>query len=297
MSDPRPSRVPAWASLLNESRFARFDGLVRATLARSGHRVRFGEGCVEVELAAGTATLGLGNLLQVCHASPPDDWPGLIELHFEKLLTLGEVGRELPGQRLLGSFETARPALRVRLWPKAQLAVLPQIAQREDLPGLATTLVLDLPEDIRALTWDDVARLAVPVDRLFTCALENVLHCCPPARVRVDHQLPVVFLHSGKGDYFAASHALLLAHHRDCLGPHGAIFAVPHRHMVVVHPLHGMPETRALDHLAHFVRQCHEQGPNSIDPGLFRCFDGRHERFDAAARARFAAALTTRGDG
>lgn len=133
--------------------------------------------------AAGTATLGLGNLLQVCHASPPDDWPGLIELHFEKLLTLGEVGRELPGQRLLASFETARPALRVRLWPKAQLAVLPQIAQREDLPGLATTLVLDLPEDIRALTWDDVARLAVPVDRLFACCGSRT--CCTSARRRV----------------------------------------------------------------------------------------------------------------
>ncbi|MBI5853205.1 MAG: hypothetical protein HZB39_19530 [Planctomycetes bacterium] len=298
MSDRPSACVPAWASLFNRTRFDRFMMLIRERLERSGERFRIGEGCVDVERVTGVATLGLGNLLQICHRSPFDDWPKLIDEHFTALLRIGEPGQAIPGEDLLADPERGRSALRVRLLPANQLRGLEPVASRQDLPGVATTIVLDLPSDIRALTWTDLERLRLGPDESFALALDNVRRRHPPQCMKVeDDSAPVRFLYSQPGDWFAASHALLLDQHDGCRGRYGALVGVPHRHMVAVHPIEDGRVATAIERLAPFVRQCHTDGPGSISPALFWCHDGRFDLVDAGTKVRLSARIRRAGGG
>ncbi len=292
MSDQPAACVPAWASIFNRTRFDCFMTLVRERLERSGERFTFGDGFVDVEREIGTATLGLGNLLQICHRAPVDDWPALIDEHFTALLRIGTPGSTMPGDELLAEPLRARRALRLRLLPASQIAGMAQVASREDLPGVITTLVLDLRNDIRALTWDDCRRFVDPPARLFEIALDNVRLKHPPQHLHVDESAPLRFLCSGHGDYYAATHALLLARHPGHLGRFGAIVGVPSRHMVAVHAIEDERVVQAIHRLTPFVQQCYRDGPGSITPVLYWHHDGRFERFDASARDRLRERVT-----
>lgn len=298
MSDRPSACVPAWASILNRTRFDRFMALIRERLERSGERFNVGEGFVDVEREIGTASLGLGNLLQICHRAPVDDWPTLIDEHFTALLRIGATGLVMPGDDLLADPEKAQWALRLRLLPASHVAGMAQVAAREDLPGVMTTLVLELPSDIRALTWEDCKRFAVPPAQLFQTALDNVRRRNPPQVMRVDDdEAPVRFLYSGKGDYFAATHALLLPRHKGCMGRFGALVAVPHRHMVAVHAIEDERVVTAILRLMPFVQQCYRDGPGSITPSMFWHHDGRFEPLDSATRERLREKVTGRAGG
>ena len=307
MSDRHHESVPRWATLMNEVRFERFMSLVRATLEGTGNHFEVGDGVVTVARAAGaTAALGLGNLLQLCQAAPLDDWPQLVTSHLTALLEVGDGANDAPGQRLLQRFDLARPSLRVRLWPRQQVHGLLEVVTREDLPGVATTLVLDLPRDIRALTARDIAAWGVPTDELLAIGLENVRRHCPPYASRFEPLAPVTFLTSRDRDYYAASHVLLLGSYSGCVGKHGALVGVPHRHLAVVHAIEDRRVFAALEHLGSFVRRCFDEGPGSIDPDLFWFRDGRFTRLsfvpgkDGALHftpsAEFGAVLDQLGD-
>lgn len=297
MADDGDPRVPAWAHLMNAPQFARFVAIVEAGL---GGKVWSGDprsGALEVERVDGhRLQVGLTNLLQLCHALPPDDWAAAVEDHFGKLLGPRAAADHAIERALVADFGQARASLRVRLWPAEYRDEVgaANLVWREDLPGVVTGLVLDLPWSVRALQPAEVAAWGVPVGELFALALEQVWRHCPPQLERVGHaDLPeVLFLTSAEGDFFAASHALLLDRHGGALGRHGALVGVPHRHMVVVHGIEDLRVVGAVNRLLPFVRRCFDEGPGSIDPDLFWYRAGRFLRLpctvaeDGALRLR-----------
>jgi hypothetical protein len=276
-------RVPDWAQLMNAPQFARFVAILETALAAHPWSGDLRSGALEVERVDGARVqLGLTNLLQVCHAAPPDDWPAAVADHFEKLLGPRAAADHAIETALVADFGRARGALRVRLWPadyRDQVGA-GNLVWREDLPGIVTGLVLDLPWSVRALQPAEVAAWGLPVADLFALGLQQVWRNCPPQLERVGHaDLPeVLFLTSPAGDFFAASHALLLDRHAGALGRHGALVGVPHRHMVVVHAFEDLRVVGAVNRLLPFVRRCWEEGPGSIDPDLFWYRGGRFLR-------------------
>jgi hypothetical protein len=76
--------------------------------------------------------------------------------------------------------------------------------------------------------------------------------------------------------FFVATHALFLHEHPDCLGAHGALVVVPHRHAVLCSPVHDLRVVTAVQRMAILADRMERQGPGSISPRLYyRYPDGR----------------------
>jgi hypothetical protein len=74
--------------------------------------------------------------------------------------------------------------------------------------------------------------------------------------------------------FFVASHALLLEEHPECVGPFGALVGVPHRHVMLVFPIHDLRVLPAIHMMIPIIAGMERDGPGSISPLLYWYKDG-----------------------
>jgi hypothetical protein len=251
-----------------------FVELVRGEFQSCGAAVAIDDGVAVVEEGELRGRYGLGNVAQLCRGRPRAEWPQLIAGHFGALRRALQESVAAEGGR---SFEEAAPLLAVRLWPPEFIDQVGRdhVVWRDDLPGTATVLVFDLPETIRQVDPADVAAWGKAPEELFALAINNLRRMPRPEIRRQELAEGVrVTLFSGASSY-VASEVLRLEHFPGCTGRHGALVAVPSRHVLLAYPVESAEAAKAMAMLVPIVAGLHERGPGSISARLYWYHDGR----------------------
>jgi hypothetical protein len=251
------ARLPAWARLFDEERYAQFTGMVREAL---------GEAQAPFELLDDHAKLPgwdlpLLPLAEECAAKPIEEWPLLIRAALKRRESEEKLGRELDAVR--GDFDKARALLKVRV----QTNQGPGLVSAPIAGGLHAALVLDLPSFVTPVRPADLASWDRPAVELVKLALENV-----KAQERVELKpLEVagarIFAVSGQSVFVAtlglAAEDLL----RDA-GKLGVLVAMPSAHLLLCHAIDGKKSLKALEAMAAGSLQAFENGPAPLVPHL-----------------------------
>lgn len=257
----KAAKTPEWAARLDDDQFAEFCEHVRQALAPHGGG-RMGEGFVTV---SGHATrYGLTNLLQQWALSEPAARPDLVALHFHNLFE-AQASAPPSTDALLGSI---RPRVRNRDYPGA--VTVPSISQTI-ADGVDAVLCVDLPTAVSNLTAEQHALTGRTTPELWELAISQI-----------DDGLPVHEETLGDGvtafagdSFFVASRVLDLERFAGPVPPSGALVAIPHRHMMLVHPIETTRALTALNTMIGAADHFFRQGPGSIVPYVFWL---RHDR-------------------
>jgi hypothetical protein len=188
----------------------------------------------------------------------------------------------------------ARRLVKARLVPEDR--VTDDLVHRPVLPGIEAVLVFDLPDRLVPLGPRNLAALldaAEPAaDRTDDAddggGTEEALwqdafdHVAAEALPDIDVEefgegVPLMLLASNS--FFCATNALWIERFLDP-PPHGLLFAVPHRHVVLVHAIHDHGVALALPNLVLLARHNYAEGEGAISPDVFWWHDGEVARID-----------------
>jgi hypothetical protein len=254
--------VPDWAPFDTAKDHRAFIDAVTADLRRRDMTVELGDGVVLARQPGADEPhqLGLANLSQLCHAADPDDWSRIIASHFTSLLSMQ--GRDLDA--LAADYEQVKPILRVRLMPDESMGgiELPQSVARPVAPGILAVLVFDFPDSTATVDADHLAGWPVDRDEVFERALDNLASEPTPLHERVDAEDARLTVWYGD-NFYVATRALRLT---DILpaATTDALFAVPNRHTLIVHPIVDGGAVGAMQAMYQLAVQLFRDGPGSI---------------------------------
>ncbi|WP_369777088.1 hypothetical protein [Streptomyces sp. R33] len=237
--------------------------LVHRHHADQGAQVTVTGDCVH----APQGTRALHNLAEFVRRADPRDWPRIVEQHFTALDNASRSTADAPDRTLRGAY--------LRLVPED--AIPPQAAPsfsyaRRIAPGLLETLALDLPDAVRILDDQDVARIGL--EALRTAGRANLV--AEPVEYETTRMQSGGLLHIVSGEsMFVASKALVLDELvRSVTGSplpdDGALFTVPSRHHLVFHPLADHHVVDAVNDLAAFgLGAYQDNNPGPLSPRLY----------------------------
>ena len=266
---------PWWPSNLSVEQRASILSIVEDYFRRSGDAIAIRDG-VATRRFNGTQ-FGLMNLVQVCAQIPQAQWKETIHGHFDGIARSADAQRELEQKAKV--WTAIESMLVPRLWRTEDLpSDAPIFVSRIDLEGISTVLAFDLPEISTNVKPEHAAAWDIAHAQVFARALRN-LREQHPVDLGTQELEPAVSVTLLAADHFyAASHVLLLDEYPDCIGPYGAVVAVPHSHGVLCHPIHSIDVVRAINRLMPIATGMWKEGPRSISPDLFWYREGRFTR-------------------
>lgn len=205
------------------------------------------------------STMGLTNIVRLCHPAPREQWPAIITEHL----------RRSSAKAVPMAFAIAAPRLRLRLVPERHLTMKPDAYLARPVGReLHAALAIDNPEHVVFVNHREPAEWGQTVDDLFALADQNTRG--EPALDRDEIAIPdgptILALYGAS--YFAASHALFLDRYSPP-GAHGHVVAVPDRHAVIALPT---TDPRWLAGLGAMVQIAHgrfAESPGAITDQLY----------------------------
>src|SRR3954468_21906128 len=82
----RSPSAPHWARFFSREQYAKFQEHIETELKSRGLHYKVLDGVVHLEgLSEEPQQMGLQNVAQLCNQTEAENWPGLIETHFENL--------------------------------------------------------------------------------------------------------------------------------------------------------------------------------------------------------------------
>jgi hypothetical protein len=277
--------VPGWASFFDSAdAYRTFCEVVAAELGRRGLEGEMADGMVKVVRQGEARSYGMQNLAQLCNGIERAEWAGAIESHFENAFQSEEQSLEI--ERKATDFEAVRDLIKVRIYPADHPGITgEQIIHRPLADDIVEVLTYDLPSAIATVQAAHAAGWQRPQDELFELGLRNVR-----AEGRLDREeLPIeegATVSALTGDsFFAATHALMLGDYLPSLGAHGALVAVPTRHLVLCHPIEDIRTVHATKAIINVARAMFDKGPGSISPSMYWWRSGRMQRLPALVKA------------
>jgi hypothetical protein len=261
---------PDWAAVMRTpDRFAAFmDAVERYFVRRKMVAMIQPEGVVV--MAEGSplpGTLGLANLMQSCALHELDEWNGLVAAHFDAIARSHAQRDRYDAQVKEWGFVS--PRLRIRLWDKEEAPQLPHSVLSEDIPGLLTALVVDLPEAIRSVSAGERAGWGRPDRELFRIARDNVLREVQPEARPFDPERPDGLLIVEADSFYTASAALDAERVPGLLGQHGVFFSLPVRHGMLAWRFNALEDVQGIGPLARATRRLFDEGPGSLSPRIW----------------------------
>lgn len=269
-SSPMP--VPDWAAFMSGAEYARFRDIVTAWL--TSHSVTWheeGSGTIRARRQGQEGEgnlLGLLNLAQTCHAIAPPGWEEQVARHLGAILFDPITDREQ-------SLDEIRDRLKVRVYPADYLDAI--LARPGEVglqpvawpvaPGITAMLTEDLPTAVRTIRREELVRWELADDEARAIGLENVRREDRPPDVEPSSDQAVgAFM----GDsFFTTTWLMLLDELLPEVPPHGAVVAVPMRHVLVVEPIRGADIAGKIGPLLHLTHRLFADGPGSISPDLY----------------------------
>jgi hypothetical protein len=207
---------------------------------------------------------GLTNLLQEWALSDPARRADLIALHFHNLFEAESNQPRTPEELL----PRVRPRVRNRDQPGA--VTIPSISQTI-AEGVDAVLCVDLPTAVSNLQPEQAIATGRATPDLWELAI-----------AQVDDGLAVREEEFGDGvtaffgeSFFVASRVLDLERFAGPVAEHGALVAIPQRHMLVVHQIRTAQALAALNVMVAAADHFYRRGPGSIVPHVYWW---RHDR-------------------
>ena len=260
-----------WRAIMTDEVFTTFHRAVNQHFAERGEKLEWSD---DKGMAVGPsgAQMGMGNLAQVCAQTNEAEWSKVIGEHFSRLEAA--VAHASADDRI--SWEQAKSRLTIRLM--ANEAVPDHFrgnnVWRRDLQGVVTMLAIDYPDTVATVSRTSAVEWGLPDEQLFDHAIGNL-----GTTFKLD--APVVkelangplFLFSAE-HFFAASHALLLEKMPECVGPFGAVVAIPTRHLILCCPINTFDIVKDIGVMLNIAYKAETDGPGSITNQLYFYRDG-----------------------
>jgi hypothetical protein len=266
----RAEPPPPWAAFMSAADFARFVEVVEAECAGAGRSCRVdraaGIAYVDYGLGEEPSACGLQNVAQLCGRNLAKQWPEIVKDHFTRLSQIVSEAEKL--ETLGDEFEEIRPLLKVRLYPPDY--PVDKCVYERPAEDLVACLVFDLPESVVAVAPEVAAKWPVPREELFRIGMANVRG--EEGIQRQEHDVgDGCRIHSLTGDsFFVASQALIIEDFLPNPIPEmGALIAIPHRHMVIFHPILDATCVTALNRMLPMAKGIFDEGPGSVSPSVY----------------------------
>ena len=210
--------------------------LARAAFAAEGTEVvPDGQGA----LVGDHRTFGLTNLAAMAAQHPRRRWSGLAKRHARGILAAHATDAAATDP------ESVRSQVLVKLRPVEDVGRVASYAP-EILPGILLLVAIDHPDHVRELFSDEAVDELGGWDELRDVAIHNLRRLGPPDHevIQADPERPDSVVHLfGSDDFFGAARLAILPEVLAGVGierpSHGALVAVPNRHLLLVHPLEG----------------------------------------------------------
>jgi hypothetical protein len=251
--------APDWAELLGDAGYAAFrEALI---LALADMQIVVDELHIDhgVLHTPSGESMGLSNVVRLCHAVPREQWHAVIADHLRRA-----TAKPAPLK-----FSAIADKLRVRITPERLIEANPQAyVSRELAPDLRVTLAVDLPEHVVFVKPAELAEWDQTAEALFERALANTEAEEPLERHDIElEDCPSIAMLVG-GSYFAASHVLFLEryvpHH-----PNGVLIGVPDRHALAVLPILGTRSITAFGPMVRLANARFAEEPGAITDQLY----------------------------
>lgn len=264
--------VPTWAGLLSGHEFKRFGTDVREAAAQfmPGSEVNLDAGFVAAP-STQSSTIGLSNLIQIWHLSPPTSRRHEVDNFFD---ALAKNAREGAAEM---SWSEAESSLRIRVFPlDAELPEGFPSVLGSPANAFYSLVAVDLPDAVRTVTPEEIESWGKPIEELGRIALDNVWKQEPLEIQRAGTDLPITVLSASH--MYAASHALLMERYFTGDPDLGALVVIPNRHMWAFHPLTPGSADEAAHLLLPLAIRAYRQGPGSVTPLLLWWKPGKWEQ-------------------
>lgn len=274
--EPDPDAPPEWAAALKtRDRYEQFESLVRHWFRDRGMAVVISDGMLRAKSESNSLwQCGLGVVLQMCAEAEPDAWPAVVGGHFDALYAAHVKHQDI--KTSIGGWEQIRPLLVARLWePSSVNDTRDSMLWREDLPGLMTTLALNLHDHVRSITREEAAAWGKSEDMLFETAIDNVEAMTPVDVSPVDAADPEGMHSIFAESVFVAARALRFERFTKLHGTYGTLVSLPVRHAILAVPLNDRATIiQRLGGLIPLTREVEAQGPGSVSARVFWWRDG-----------------------
>ena len=265
---------PEWASFFTPERYAQFEREIHRYFQRNEITCQVHDGVVYAFLTGDKTPphqWGLLNLAQVCNQDTVEEWAHHIQMHFDAMARSDKECAEIESQ--MNDFSAIRDRIGVRLGsPDMPLDTL---ISRQDIPGVASYIVIDLPSSMVSVNGDTVNKWGVSTRQLFDIALENLRKSGRPEHRNFEIEKGLSIITAFGDSFFTASHALLLSEYPQFVGPHGSLVAIPHRHALLCYPIRDVNVVGVVHHLWSIAQGMEREGPGSISPQIYWYFQGK----------------------
>lgn len=162
------------------------------------------------------------------------------------------------------------------------------IVWREDLPGLRSVLVYNLPGATHQVNRVDAAGWGKSWDELFEVAIKNVFaHFKPTKNNRVElGEVASVLVFEGDELYTATFSLLLERKRRDTVGPSGTLVSVPCNGVLLCHALGSGNVVAAYRLLSTLATEAYQRGPYSLTTKVYWLLKGQFRSVEVTGEGR-----------
>jgi hypothetical protein len=258
VADDEVSSAPDWAAVLGEHypefRAALVDVLAAMQITADPEHIDCG-----VLHTPDGATMGLTNVVRLCHGADRSQWRAIIADHLRR-----STAKPAPM-----AFDVVEPRLRLRVIPERHLTAKPDAyIVRELARELYLALAIDNPEHVVFVSPREPAEWGKTVDELFVIAERNTRDepAIEPQPIDIPGG-PTIIVLLGES-YFAASHVLFLERYSGA-GTAGHVVALPDRHALVVLPLTDKRWPAALGTMVGLAHVRFDESPGPITDQLY----------------------------
>ena len=266
-----PDKPPTWAeSLGTRDRYERFELEVRHWFKAQGMSVVISDAVVRARSGDSRVTeVGLATIAEACASVPEEEWPALVGAHFEGLYRVHRQHQDL--KTSIGGWNEVRKLLVARIWePESLGETRSAMICREDLPGLVTTLALNLSDHIRSVTVEEAQEWGRSTDTLFETAIDNVEALTTVDVSPIDPAQPDGIYSIFAESVLVAARALRFERFEQLHGQLGTLVSLPVRHAILAVPLRTRETIlQSLASLIPVTQQLEREGPGSVSGRVF----------------------------
>jgi len=263
---------PGWAAVLTGDQYALF----RQKLLRSSNSSIDPEQCDKKGIFRHKdIDLNVANLAALCAHQPIENWDT-------------EIDRWTAGLDPSRGWQVPRypdevGKLKIQLYPVDYFngtSDREEYLTRQDMPGVLSTIVVDMPERLVAMTKSALGQWAVHADDTYTKLLSLLKteqpHTVNFTKLNGSDDVVAVLL---SDDVTASNHALVLdTLYPQLLGSSGALVGIPHRHMIIVKKLDDEPSQDLTSRLHRMVQYMVKEQPGFVSDSVFWLKDGQFRR-------------------
>jgi hypothetical protein len=228
--------VPQWAKFFSLEEFNSFIEQVESYFGDAKQELNVEEGTISaIGKKWPKGKMGLHNISRFCKENEPKNWKILIQNHFDRMAELTKEDETL--KKIVNDFDKVSKHLALRIYPVEVVhKSFTTAIYREDIPGLATVLMFDLPNTVKNVDKELTKKWKKTDAELFEIGMKNVMKNnkfqTQKSKVQ-DMTVSVICAENSYSNIAALDPAMM----KKCTGPMGAIVSLPHRDAAFVYPI------------------------------------------------------------